>query len=690
MALPNSRYTILGSEAMASRPIFISLFLAPLLLGVAALAKAQVCLVSQGEPRAVVVTADGPTKTAAYAAEELVRHLQRATGVGLDVVEESELPPGVSTRVFIGETKAAAENEIDVTRLGREAYVVRSVGNDLFIVGREDDGDPLSRHNSHVGTLWGVYDFLENELGVRWLWPGPLGTHVPRTETIQLASIDRTGEPPLLFRELAWSRTRRFLDGSAKLDTRDARLGFDREVLQEYAEALRVFLRRHRMGGMDAKPPTGHRFHGWWRRYGREHPEWFALRKDGTRGHPDPDALGVPMCVTNEELQDFIVEQWDGESAIMLGPVDGPGRCMCDRCRAWDGPQPKAPPWFARMVYQTDPRAKDLFPGATSDRYARFWKVIQQKAAGRNPDVLISGSFIYENEFPAPTTDVKLGPNFYAEFVQWQDPHLRWFPMPDEAFDWIKQQWLGWRRTGIRMGYRPNYLHDGYVMPHFETRQSGRFFKFAYKHGMEGARFDSLTGQWATHGLRLYVHLRLMADPEMTVEEIRAEYFSAFGSAADEVEAYWDYWEDYANENMMRFLKLFREVGFRYRAYPRCAHEAFPPACFEPARAKLAGAMKAARQSSSPEYADRVRFLQIGLEHACLTVRLAAAFDGQRRAPDQRQTEARQALADLVRFRKTHQQTFFSDLLWVTSFWERPRWDLDTLDFEEEKSENVR
>jgi hypothetical protein len=225
-------------------------------------------------------------------------------------------------------------------------------------------------------------------------------------------------------------------------------------------------------------------------------------------------------------------------------------------------------------------------------------------------------------------------------------------------------------------------------MPHFETRQSGRFFKFAYAHGMEGARFDSLTGQWATHGLRLYLHLRLMADPEMTVEEIRAEYFSAFGPAANEVEAYWDYWEDYANENMMHFLKLFRDVGFRYRAYPRCAHEAFPPACFEPARAKLAEAMDAARQTASPEYAERVRFLQIGLEHACLTVRLAAALDGQ--VPDQRQAEARQALAELVRFRKTHQRTFFSDLLWVTSFWERPRWDLDALDFEEKNPENAR
>ena len=61
------------------------------------------------------------------------------------------------------------------------------------------------------------------------------------------------------------------------------------------------------------------------------------------------------------------------------------------------------------------------------------------------------------------------------------------------------------------MAYRPNYLHDGYVMPHFETKQEGEFFKFAYDHGMEGARFDSLTGQWAAQLPRLYMHLRLFA-----------------------------------------------------------------------------------------------------------------------------------------------------------------------------------
>ena len=69
-----------------------SLF-APILITLAASADAQVCLVSEGHPRGVVVTADAPSKTATYAAEELVRHVRLATGVELRVVKESQLVP---------------------------------------------------------------------------------------------------------------------------------------------------------------------------------------------------------------------------------------------------------------------------------------------------------------------------------------------------------------------------------------------------------------------------------------------------------------------------------------------------------------------------------------------------------------------------------------------------------------------
>ena len=646
--------------------------------------EAQVLIVEDGRARAVVVTADEPTPTATYAAAELVRHIALATGVSLRTVPESEAPEDVHSRVYVGDTETGRTFGLDPESLPRETYVLRSVGNDLFIGGRESGGDPFSEHNPEVGPLFGVYEILEEVLGVRWLWPGELGTYVPGTDAVRISAIDETAAPALRFRHFSWGAIRSVALGGAPLDPGDEKLGFSRDVAVEYGKAVQVLLRRHRLGGMDAKPPSGHAFSGWWQRYGREHPDWFQLRRDGVRGDPDTSYAHVAMCVSNEELQDFVVSRWDGESWLRLGPVDRPGRCTCDVCQAWDAPQPEEPPWFAERVYATDRRAQEEFAGVTSDRYARFWKTIHEKARKRNPHAMVSVSFIYENEFPAPLFDIHLGKSLYGEFVQWQDPHLRYFPMHPEAYEWVKAQWLGWRKTGIRMGYRPNYLHDGYVLPHFDTRQSGEFFKFAYENGMEGGSFDSLTGQWGVHGLRLYMHMRLLSDPTLEVDAIRAEYCSAFGPAAGTMDRYFQYWEDYSFDNQLRFVELFWEFGWRYRSYARKAHLAFPPEAFGPAERLLEqAAAEAGAPGVPPEFAGRVEFVRTGLEHARLAVRLTSLFEIQEEVPDTvpeaNRAEAESALRDLVAFRKQHQGLFFSDLLWVTSFWERPKLNVDDL-----------
>ncbi|XOV94199.1 MAG: DUF4838 domain-containing protein [Bacteroidota bacterium] len=655
----------------ASRTVVLSL----LLVGLSVQVLSQVRVVTAGKPTAMVVTADQPTQTARYAADELVKHVKLATNVTLEVITENQATEGPYTRIYVGETETAARFGIDVNHLPREAYVLRSIGNDLFVLGKEDENDPLDQRNPNVGTLWGTYEFLEEYLGVRWLWPGELGTYVPKTNTIEISSVNKMEAPALNFRTMRWHIIHRIANG-AQLTEEDERLGFSQDVAEKYGQAVGVLFRRNRLGGIDAKPPSGHIASSWWNKYSKDHPEWFVLCNDGTRGNPDPTKENpeVALCISNEELQDFIVDQWDGESTLVLGPIDHVGRCTCENCRAWDGPQPENPPWFAKLMYSNPPKT-DVFYGQTSDRYAHFWKVVHEKASKRNPNVQISCSFLYENEFAAPLNNVWLGKDYYGEFVQWRDPHLRYFPMPDEALDWIKEQWLGWKATGIRMAYRPNYLHDGYVMPYFDTWQSGEFFKFAYENGMEGADFDSYTGQWAVQGLRLYMHMRLFNKPELEIKDIRDEYFSAFGPAAETVERYCDYWEDYAVKNILNFIDKLSIR--RYANYPLEVNKAFPEEVFEPAEAMLTQALKEASSSDSPEFAERVKFLQTGLQHAGLTLKVAAIYDGNKEIPKNKMKDARKALGELVQYRKDHQNEYFSDFLHLTSYWEIPSWNMD-------------
>lgn len=569
------------------------------LLLVAAPAAGALVIVEEGEARAVVVTAAEPSAVARYAAEELVHHVEKASGATLPIVSEADDETEHSVRIYVGATEAASQQGLDAEALGPDEFIMRITGGAIYLLGKEDaDADPLDEANPHSGTLFGVYEFLHREVGVRWLWPGALGTYVPEHETLAIEPKDEVIPPKLAFRRFRWRQIERTMGR----DSTDP-LSFTTSDLQEYGRDLQVHLRRHRMGYSQPKPRVGHYFGSWWGSYGEDHPEWFAMDEDGQRGYGQPPSSRVvPMCVSNPELHRYIVEEaWDGGDELRLGEVDSGRYCHCETCLSWDGPQPD------------DARSRVI-----SDRYARFWKTIHEKAARRNPDVLVT-TFLYVDYFPAPQTDIELNENIYGEYVPW-GYNAVWFPTDRERVAWAEEQWLGWSEAGITIGYRPNHTLAGYAMPHINTHQAGEFFRFAYEHGMLGVDFDSLTGQWAVRGPQHYMYMRLATDPELTIDGIRAEFFSAFGPAAEHVERYFDYWEDHTRQ--------LQETGQWANMYnnPSAAPDQYPADVFPPAEDLLDQALEAAMDHPREEYAERVRFLAAGLEHARMSAELVAHY----------------------------------------------------------------
>ena len=628
-------------------------------------------VVTNGEARAVVVTAETPSPVATLAAEELVQHIQKATGVNLAVVAETDETPDGYTRIYVGATEAAREQGINADELGPDVFVLRTVNNDVYVLGREKaDTDPLHSTSSHIrvaanaersyrGTIFGVYELLERYLGVRWLWPGDLGTFIPSAATLAFDAMDETVAPALRSRRFRfWSVGNALRNYPPKIK----RLAFSEEGLHHYSDALHAYFLRHRMGDAEPKPRVGHYFSGWWNRHGNDHPEWFMMREDGGRGAP-PNATerqrrDVAVCVTNEELHQYIVEQaWDGGDVLRLGEVDLAVYCHCPECLEWDGPQPE-----------------DADRHITSGRYARFWQIIQEMAAERNPDVTVS-TFLYMHYFPAPLTDIELNPNIYGEFCPWGGGNTVLYPNDEDRLEWQRAQWRGWADTGITMGYRPNHTLAGYAMPHINIRQSGEFVRFAYDHGMVHADFDSLTGQWAVRGLQHYMYFRLFVDPTQSIDDIREEFFAAFGPAAPYIEAYYDYWEDYGHR--------LRSEG-RWRSMwsdPTSAPDQYPAEAFEPALAMLEhAAIAAERDRDNPEYAARVRFVRTGLEHARLSVAFIDSLGPGASIPEDIPgfKAAREALQELVQFRRDNEHLFFSELVRLSRF-ENRRIDVDTL-----------
>jgi len=673
---------------------------------------ARVSIVENGKARAVVVTADSPSPMALYAAQELIEHVKKATGATLPQTTEGSLgalSESTPSRIFVGVTRQAASQGIDVETLRNDDAILRTVGNDLYILGKENPkaepfGWAAEAAPGTAGTLFGVYEILEEHLGVRWLWPGELGTAVPKTDRFEIADIDRSVS--LRLRDRRFSYSHLLTTVRDRID-RVLSFGFASEAnVHRYLRDLEIFLRRHRAGSSDPRPFAGHFFTGWWEKHGRQHPDWFMMRADGKRGPAPGDRTDrVAMCVSNPELHRYIVnEYWDGKTPLKLGEVDSRLACQCPECLAWDGEQPDLagiPKAFHELY----------LPRMTSNRYARFWKAIHDLALQRNPKVQIATQ-LYLNYSAAPTSGIQLTPAIYGQFVPHGVSSGYFWPMTAEENRWYRQQWKGWADTGMSMIWRPNHLHAYYVMPEGNTRQVGEFIRFAAQNGMVGAWFDSLFAHWSTLGPMYYLHFRLIADPTLEVADVQKEFFSAFGPAVDDVARYFDYWEahaatrergrEYALKSIVKkpFAQWYLnqigdphplsqpevreidretvEISYIVNGAPELrrpvgAHLRYPQSVYPPAEALLEKAMQAVRNDPNPEYAARVRFLQDGLVHARLSAEIWRDLDydlsdrngawGAVSTDPQKRAKTERALRELIAFRHAHQRPYLADYI---------------------------
>lgn len=598
-------------------------------------------LVQNRVAQAAIVVADSASEIAKYAAGELQFHVEKATGVRLPLLRESDaalqqFPHGL----YIGATLAAEKRGIRPPDQSLEGYRIQSVDNNLYIVGEETELSPgwwviLGPGTAGRGTLYGVNRLLNKHLGVRWLWQGETGIYVPKRDSWVLPEVHEEGRPDLLFS--IWYHS-------------------------SYNEEISTFLQRHCFSRAHM-PPVGHTFQNWWKEYGESHPDWFMLNSEGKRG-PNAGDTVAPMCVSNPELHRFIVEQkWDGKAWLTLGEVDRVDACQCERCQSWDVKVPETP---------ADSRNY-------SDRYGRFWQEVYKLARVRNPDVRIS-VFFYWQTFPAPAGTLELNDRFFGMFVPWSGKNM-WFPMPDAELDKVKKQWQGWSQTGAQMAYWSNCMHGGYALPFLSTRQVGDFIHFINSHGNVGFFGDSYFSNFATKGPMIYLHMRLFQEPELTVEAVLQEYYSAFGPAAQEVREYFDYWEVFSE-------RVVNEHNWPVWGFAQVvrAPRIYTTAVFQPANEILQRAEQKLQQADDAEFAERVNVLQMGLEHAQLCMQFISSLDNGRVRLDDRQKflASQQAYQRLQDLRKKNAHLPFADLTKIASL-EKGIKGLDALEKEFEQ-----
>ena len=650
------------------------------LLAFARNALADVSVFADGGYRADIILPEKPNGVEKYAVEELVYHFSKAFGKKPEVVGEDGYDPArYPFHIYIGATKAASANGLPVGKLADEEHCIKTVGNGLYLLG--GDADTTYDEVKNVwgvamrGTLYAVYDFLENEMGVKWLWPGPTGEVVPRRRSLQLGGISRRGREPMELRYYF-----NFLCNYK------VKVGFSSEETAKafFNEQQKLLLRQRHGLRRDFK--SGHSFSHWWKKYGKSHPEYFNLLPNGMRmPHRSPELC--TMCVSEPGVCRQRVEEWRewwSKASSMRHPPhpwvnccesDAAGLCTCERCRSWDGPDPrfaKNPYWNGSMAADFDEKwlgkkftfglsaggrwtitkepPSDEFAASLSDRYVHFYNNVAAEAKKYNPEAKAIG-YAYVN-YIEPPLKTRVGPDTVIIFVP-----RSYFPYDEEESANFRKQWGGWAKMGAtRMVYRPNYMLAGGNHPIDMARLILDDFAFAYTNGMFACQQDSLTGAWSAQAMHLYAMTRALRDPLRGYEKARADMLSGFGKAADAVNRYFKMVESHTakwtfaayHEIGLRNFTVI-DVGGSFRNPNAILGDFFDERFFTDCYALLDEAVGAA--ANDAEIVARVEFLRKGLRDTelgrlCRIAQKASDADPKDKGKKAAYTAAFRALVD--------------------------------------------
>jgi hypothetical protein len=616
-------------------------------------------LVEKGQARCVIIVPKQPSPVVEGAARVLRDHIRQISGAELPIRTEDQIT-GPPTRdrawVLVGEGKLTEKQGLTSKGLGPGGIFQIAKGQVLALFG-PDARTPTDPH----GTRYAVTTFLEDKLGIRYLWPGETGKICPTAKTITVGDFQHRFTPKLPQRRIRsmgyHDRIQVGLDG----------LGFkkaDYERLLAGAQRTRAespdWFGWHRLGGT-LNIRSGHAFGHLWTKYGKAHPEWFALQPDGSRDQSrSPDR--ARLCVSNPELIAAIarekIEELTRNPALLgvsIGPNDG-GRttfCTCPKCEALDSPRGgKVLLWdFTRGG------RRDFEHVSLTDRMVYFWNAIAEKVAQAHPDKLLVVDAY--SVYAAPPVERKLPPNLVVRFA----------PLAYHAEGYRQDSlraWDGWSKAARRIYFRPNLMllgrRDG--LPLLYVHKFGKDFRYLASHGMMGTDFDACCQHWATQGLNYYVVARLHWNPEQDVDSLVDDYCRAgFGPAARSARRYYD-----------RLEALMDEA----------ARKAKPTPVFNArALAELRRDLEQARREAGndPAIARRIGFLEVGLRwtdiearaHAYLTDPAKADREAAKKTLDERFALMREVFQTAPLALNVAYISWGEDTLWTRLGWERPR-----------------
>jgi hypothetical protein len=264
-----------------------------------------------------IITAKDAQPSEVYAAEEFQNFFAQSSGIHLPIVQQADAANGGQHHIFIGSSPSMSASNVGFSTdgFGQEDFRIVVRDDNIAIAG--------STQSPARGTLYGVYTFLEDYIGVRFLTVDH--TYVPAIGTWRVVGpIDRFYHPSLRFRWSYYGETNRNPAFAARIRVNtvsdDPKLG-GKTGLNLISHSLFYYV------------PA--------QKYGKEHPEYFAL-VDGER-KLQMGGGGPELCLTNPDVLRIVInevldalEKHPNMENISVSQNDNDKYCRCPQCAAID------------------------------------------------------------------------------------------------------------------------------------------------------------------------------------------------------------------------------------------------------------------------------------------------------------------------------------------------------------------
>ncbi len=482
----------------------------PSLRGINSAVGSEFVLVKNGKPTATIVTSSSPTKNAQKAANELQKYIEKISGAKLPIAGDSA--PLSGCLVLVGQSKFTDQVPNLKIPSGRtknlreEGFVIRTHRNHLVLAG--NDTEP------YLGTRYAVIEFLHSH-GVRWFMPGQMGEIIPNMSTITVSPINITQSPDFPVRNF-WEHSR----GNMASECDEWKI---HNKMNPHSVEVFGVPSDGSVAGLLPKEQFV------------DHPEWFALNKDGTRNKDHPCMTSEPMI--KHFINSIKANARKGRAVTAFAPVDGNPRCWCENCakigNCFDG--------FGANNRDPEPEY------SISNEWFYFVNRILTEVNKEFPDHIIATNGYANRDIPPEMPpEIKFNPsqNLTVMFANicactihaYDDPKCWQMHRQGQMIrQWCKLSDKVWI-------YNYNYtmlVHKGTITP--MVHRIRKNIPLLKQWGVIGF-FDQDEADWALTGIptRL-VRARLEWDVETDVDAVLDDFFDKwFGNASSPMKAYYD------------------------------------------------------------------------------------------------------------------------------------------------------